>query len=239
MATYVLIHGAGSTGWEWQRVAGPLRAKGHEVVAPDLPSDDEGADLARYADVVVDAVRDRKDLVLVGQSLGGFTAPLVCARLPVDLLILVAAMVPRPGESAGEWWSNTGYTAAFRAAEERAGRPADAPFDPGVTFLHDVDPELAAEAVARGRAQSGAVFAAPWPLDAWPDVPTAFLLCRNDRFFPASFMREVVRERLGITPDEIDSGHVPALADPKTLVDHFERYRLHRADLPRPARAGY
>ena len=69
----------------------------------------------------------------------------------------------------------------------------------------------------------------PWPLSAWPDVPTRFLLCRKDRLFPATWLRRVVRDRLGITPDEIDSGHTPALSRPKELVDRLEAYR---ADLP-------
>ena len=50
------------------------------------------------------------------------------------------------------------------------------------------------------------------PLKSWPDVPTRVLLCRDDRLFPAGFIRRVARERLGITPDEIDGGHTPALA---------------------------
>lgn len=77
MATYVLIHGASSDAWYWHLVAPELRARGHDVVAPDLPSDDDRAGLSEYADVVVDAVGGRRDLVVVGQSLGGFTAPLV------------------------------------------------------------------------------------------------------------------------------------------------------------------
>jgi pimeloyl-ACP methyl ester carboxylesterase len=64
----------------------------------------------------------------------------------------------------------------------------------------------------------------PWPLDAWPDVPTRFLLCRDDRFFPASFLRRVARERLGITPDEIDGGHCVALSRPVELADRLEAY---------------
>ena len=62
-------------------------------------------------------------------------------------------------------------------------------------------------------------------LPAWPDVPTRFLLCRNDRFFPADFMRRVVQERLGITPDEMESGHLPALSKPKELAERLEAYR--------------
>src|SRR5439155_24362542 len=104
MSTYVLIHGAGSDAWYWHLVAPRLQALGHEVVAVDLPCDDDSAGFEQYADVVVKAAASRHDIVLVAQSLGGFTAPLVCDRLDVRLLVLVAAMVPRPGESAGEWW---------------------------------------------------------------------------------------------------------------------------------------
>src|ERR1700736_4519646 len=213
MATYVLIHGAGSDGWYWHLVGPKLRELGHEVVAPDLPCDDDTAGLAEYVDVVVDAIGDRSDLVVVGQSLGGFTAPLVCDRLPVDLLILVAAMVPLPGEPPGEWWTNTGWEEARRKQAERDGRPVDGEFDPMVEFFHDVPPEVTAEAFARGvRDQSGTPFEKPWPLGAWPEVPTRFLVCTRDRFFPAEFLRRVVRERLDITPDEIDSGHLPAFS---------------------------
>ena len=93
-------------------------------------------------------------------------------------------------------------------------------------FFHDVPPDVVAEAMARGeRGQSGTPFEKPWPLDAWPDVPTRFLLCRDDRFFPADFQRRVVRERLGIVPDEMDGGHLPALARPLELVERLEEYR--------------
>lgn len=215
MATYVLIHGAGSDSWYWHLVAPELRARGHDVVAVDLPSDDDRAGLAEYTDAVVDAIGDRTDLVLVAQSMAGFTAPLVCERMPVRLLVLVAAMVPSPGESPGEWWANTGHD------DERVRAS-----DPVAVFLHDLPADVQAEAMQRGaREQSGTPFERPWPLDAWPDVPTRFLLCRDDRFFPAPFMRRVVRDRLGITPDEMDGGHLPALARPQELVERLEAYR--------------
>src|SRR5689334_25243588 len=98
MATYVLIPGAGSDPWYWHLVTPQLQERGHDVVAVDLPCGDDAADLGTYTDVVVDAIGDRRDLVLVAQSMGGFTAPLVCERVPVELLVLVAAMVPVVGE---------------------------------------------------------------------------------------------------------------------------------------------
>jgi pimeloyl-ACP methyl ester carboxylesterase len=221
VATYVLIHGAGDVAWYWHLLAAELHERGHDVVAVDLPCDNESAGLSKYADTVVDAIGDRTDLVVVAQSLGGFTAPLVCDRVPVDLLVLVAAMVPSPGETGKDWWVNTGYEQAVREQGEHDDSPI-------AVFLHDVPPELAAEALAKGRDQAEAPMLEPWPLEAWPDVPTKFVLCRDDRFFPAEFLRAVVRERLGVTPDEIDGGHTPALSRPKELADRLEAYRLER-----------
>jgi pimeloyl-ACP methyl ester carboxylesterase len=215
VATFVLIPGAGSDAWYWHLVVPELEAAGHDVVAVDLPCTDDAAGFAEYADRVIDAIGDRRALVLVAQSLAGFTAPLVCERVPVDLMVLVAAMVPCPGESAGEWWVNTGYAEA---------RGPDASDDPVEVFLHDVPPAVAAESERHVHEQSAAPFTEPWPLDAWPDVPTRFLLCRDDRFFPAGFQRRVVRERLGIVPDEMDGGHLPALSRPHELAARILRY---------------
>ncbi|MCU1647254.1 MAG: Alpha/beta hydrolase family protein [Nocardia sp.] len=226
MATYVLIPGAGSDSSYWYLVTPLLQALGHDVVTPDLPCEDENAGLAEYTEVVLDAIGDRTDLVLVAQSMGGFTAPLVCERVAVELMVLVAAMVPAPGETPGDWWANTGQREARRAQDVREGRDPDAPFDPMVTFLHDLPPDVLAEALQqRPLDQAEAPFLKPWPLHSWPEVPTKFLLCRQDRLFPADFQRRVVRERLGFTPDEMDSGHLPALAHSQELVDRLEAYR--------------
>lgn len=212
MSTYVLIPGAGSDSWYWHLVVPRLEALGHDVVAVDLPHTDETADFTRYADVVVEAIGDRREVIVVAQSLGGFTAPLVCSRAAVDLLVLVAAMVPRPGESAGDWWTNTGHVFPD-------------PFDPAEVFTHDLPPELAAEAFEHTSEPAGRPFEDPWPLAAWPEVPTRFLLCRDDRLFPAEFQRRVVQDRLGFAPDEMGGGHLPALARPDELVAWLERYR--------------
>ena len=217
MSTYVLIHGAGSDSWYWHRVTPLLEERGHTVVAPDLPADDDSAGLAEYTDIVVDAIGGRDDVILVAQSMGGFTAPLVADRVPaVELIVLVAAMVPLPAEPPGEWWTNTGYDTA---------KIEQSSHDPVEIFLHDVPPDVAAESADHVTEQSGTPFEKPWPLDKWPDVPTRFLLCRDDRFFPADFLRRVVRERLDIVPDEMDGGHCPALAHPEQLVERLEAYR--------------
>jgi SAM-dependent methyltransferase/pimeloyl-ACP methyl ester carboxylesterase len=228
LSTFVLIHGAGDVGWYWHLLEAELRAHGHDVVAPDLPGDDESLELDDYADAVVAAVADRRDLVVVAQSFGGFTAPLVAVRLPVDALVFVAAMVPSSGEAPSDWWDRTGYR---KAVAEQAARDGGATGneDPYVCYYHDVPRELAAQALSMERAHpSAACGVTPWPLEALPDVPTHFILCTEDRLFPPDFLRRVVAERLGIVPDEIVAGHAVALSHPKELADILDSYTKER-----------
>jgi pimeloyl-ACP methyl ester carboxylesterase len=217
MATFVLIHGAGDVGWYWHLVETELRRRGHDVVAPDLPCDDNSATLDDYADAVVAAIGDRTDLVVVAQSYGGFTAPLVADRLHVEALVLVAGMVPASGESPAQWWENTGYREAVREQARRDGGLTGSS-DPFVAFYHDVPRALAEQALSKERGESDAAYHDPWPLDAWPAVPTRYVLCAQDRFFPRQFLHRVVAERLAIAPDEIAAGHCVALSRPVELA---------------------
>ncbi|MFE7215412.1 alpha/beta hydrolase [Streptomyces sp. NPDC001698] len=181
--------------------------------------DDDSLTLDDYADAVVEAIGDHRSLVVVGQSFGAFTAPLVAVRRPVEALVLVAGMVPGPGESPDQWWSNTGYTEAVRRQAARDGGLTGSD-DPYVAFYHDVPRELAEEAMSKERAHpSSAASAQPWPLDAWPAVPTRFVLCTEDRLFPPDFLRRLVLERLGVVPDEIAASHCVALSRPVELAD--------------------
>jgi pimeloyl-ACP methyl ester carboxylesterase len=224
VATFVLIHGAADVGWYWHLVEAELRRRGHDVVAPDLPCDDDTAGLPEYADTVVDAVGGRSDLVVVAQSFGGFTAALVADRLPVEALVLVTGMIPVPGEKAEEWFANVGYAEAVQEQARRDGGKTGSA-DPFVGFYHDVPRALAEEALSKARHQSPTAGRTPWPLDGWPSVPTRFVLCTEDRFFPPELMRRVVGERLAITPEEIAAGHCVALSRPRELADLLDSYQ--------------
>ncbi|OLR94142.1 alpha/beta fold hydrolase [Actinokineospora bangkokensis] len=226
MSTYVLVHGASSDGTHWQRVTPLLTALGHRVLTPDLPISDPRAGLTEYADAIVEAIGEHRDVVLVAQSMAGFSAPIAAARVPVDLLVLVAAMVPVPGETAGRWWAATGQPEAQRAVDLALGRDPDAPFDPDFRFLHDLPADLRARMSATEPPhQADTPFTEPWPLSAWPDVPTHALVGRDDRLFPPDFLRRVTRERLGIDAEEIPGGHLPALSQPEALVERLEAAR--------------
>jgi pimeloyl-ACP methyl ester carboxylesterase len=222
MTTFVLIPGAGGVAWYWHRVVPLLEAAGHDAIAVELPGDDERAGLAVYADRVVDAIGGRDDVILVAQSLGGFTAPLVCARVPVRMLVFVNAMIPVPGETAGAWWGRTGSEAARTEAAQRGGYSTD--FDLETYFLHDVPPAVAAAGESLQREQSDTIFGERCDFTAWPRVPIHAIAGRDDRLFPIEFQRRIADERLHVEVDAVPGGHLAALSHPRELVDRLLSY---------------
>lgn len=217
--TFVLIPGAGGTAWYWHRIVPLLRQPGHEAIAVDLPGDDPAAGLPEYTDLVADAIGGRGNVVLVAQSLGGFTAPLVAAKVPVASLVFVNAMIPRPGETPGAWWDDTGWEGARAAAAEQGGYGTE--FDPAVYFLHDVPPEVAAAGEPYQRPEADVVFGSACDFTAWPPVPIRAVAGADDRFFPVGFQRALARDRLGIEADVLPGGHLIALAQPVRLASYL------------------
>ncbi|HXZ16192.1 MAG TPA: alpha/beta hydrolase [Roseiarcus sp.] len=217
MSAFILIPGAGGMAWYWHRVPPLLRRAGHEAIAVDLPGDDESIGLNDYAGLVVRAIGDRTDVVLAAQSLGGFTAPLVCARAPVRALVFVNAMIPEPGETAGAWWANTGAEKARVAAAEASGYGAE--FDLMTYFLHDVPAEVVSGGPPAQRPEAETVFGEPCRFERWPPIPIRVIASENDRFFPVGFQRRVARNRLGADVETLPGGHLVALSNPEGLTD--------------------
>jgi pimeloyl-ACP methyl ester carboxylesterase len=224
VASFVLIPGAGGAAWYWHRVVPLLERAGHEAIAVDLPGDDPQAGLSAYADLMVAAIADRTDVVLVAQSMGAFTAAFVCDRIPDQLraLVFVNAMIPLPGETAGDWWGHTGSHAASRAAAERGGYSTE--FDLFTYFLHDVPKGIAEAGAAHEREEAEIAFDEPARFQAWPEVPIHVVVGEGDRLFPADFQARVARERLGKTVDVVPGGHLNALSYPHELADRLLSY---------------
>ena len=226
MVGFALVHGAGDVGWYWHLVEAALRAHGHVSVAPDLPADDDDLTLTDYRDAVLEAAAAidpaPEAWVVVGQSFGAFTAPLVAERLDADALVFVAGMIPAVGERPDDWWEHVGYV---QAATEQAARDGGltGSADPVTSFYHDVPPALAAEALSRGRSHpSPAAGSEPWPLAAWPRATVTSVVCAQDRFLPPGLQRRLARDRLGVEPVEIDGSHCVALSRPRELADLLE-----------------
>src|ERR1044071_1859243 len=115
-------------------------------------------------------------------------------------MIHAAAMVPPLERALTRCWS-TRFDAARPEIDDRVTWRSST-----TTFRTSAEEAL----FTGGRPQPETQSAEAFPLAAWPDVPTAVILCRHDRLFPPAWLRQVVRRRLGIEPYEIASGHTPA-----------------------------
>ena len=219
--SFVLVPGAGGNAAFWQLVEPLLQKAGYRTCAVTLPNW-PGATFSDHADAIVVAAGAPEEVTLVAQSMGAFAAPLACDRLPVSELVLLNAMIPVAGETAGEWWGNTGQADAMRSNDLREGRDPDAGFDPQTYFLHDLTPDVLA-LLSEEEEPANSLFQTRFPLDRWPDVPTTVLVGRDDRFFPYEFQRQVARDRLGLEVEQLPGGHLLALSQPEALVARLIR----------------
>ena len=222
MSMFGLVHGGGFGAWCWGRVIPELEARGHGAVTVDLTPDDQAAGAVRCAEVVARAFAAFDDLVLVGHSLAGLIIPLVPARHPVRRLVFLHALLPQPGVSVVDQLQ----------AEPAMFNPemftAQAPFweDEAVAtrfLLHDCPPEIARDAFRRLRPEPGVLGKEASPLRAWPEVPSAYIVCADDRTATPAWARRAARERLGVEPIDIPGGHCPFLARPGHLAETLER----------------
>ncbi|MCX6397324.1 MAG: alpha/beta hydrolase [Propionibacteriales bacterium] len=213
----VLLPGAGGAAAYWDQVVPLLEAEGHQAVAVELPSDDGSAGLPEYVAVAHAACEGADELLVVAQSMGGFTAPMLVDRLlregrTVLGLVLLNAMVPLPGETPGQWWDAVSSEAARVDAAEAGGWSTD--FDLETYFLHDLDEETTALLLQGGKDEVEAAFVSPCDVPAWPAVPTRVIAAAGDRFFPLALQQRVARDRLGVEPTVVPGGHLAALSHP-------------------------
>ncbi|MBZ2195765.1 alpha/beta fold hydrolase [Occultella gossypii] len=212
-----LIPGAGSDPGYWEPLQTALEAVGLDSVAVDLPCADDSADLGAYADAVLAVTAEHPgDVVLVAHSFGGFTAPLAAERLASARMVLLSAMVPRPGETPGDWWEATGQAAARRDADLAANREPDDSLES--LFYNGLTPGQIEQASSWDRPQSATPFASPWPLPAWPELPTSVLAFADDRLFPPAFQRRIAADRLGLGLGLVPGGHMGMVSHPAPLA---------------------
>jgi pimeloyl-ACP methyl ester carboxylesterase len=207
-------------------VAGPLRALGHDVVIPELPSEEPELGLEDYADAIEQALGDADDVVLVAHSLGGLNGPVVAARRALSALVYVCALVPEPGLSFSEQLSqSTDQILLFRGGRmvDDLGRSYWGDHDDTVRIMYgDLDPDDAEWAFQRLRpqAQRSQNEASPAPPDG---LRTESILGTSDRLLSPAWSRSVARHRLGVEPVELATGHFPMITHPELLAESLAR----------------
>jgi pimeloyl-ACP methyl ester carboxylesterase len=219
VTTFALVHGAWHGPWCWERLRPELEARGHRVVAVDLPSDDPSLGSADSAAAVSRALHGAgDDVVIVGHSLAGLAIRLVALARPVRRLVFLCALLPEVGlslrEQAGVFVDGFG-AALVRDELDRSYWPEGAA-EQGL--YPECDPETAEWAAARLRPQSHLPSLETAPLETWPAGESTYVLGARDHCVDPAWSRRAARERLGVDPVELDAGHSPFLTCPRELA---------------------
>lgn len=226
MTTFALVHGAWHGAWCWERLTGPLRERGHDVVVPELPSEDTEAGLEEYAETIERALGDTDDVVLVPHSLGGLVGPAVAARRPLTALVYVSSLVPEPGLSFGDQLAASEEPILLfeggRAVDEQ-GRSHWPDAEATARIMYpDLTPGDARRAAERLRPQAQRSQAEPSPAPP-PGLRAESIVGTGDRILSPAWSRRVARERLGVEPVELPTGHFSMITHPEPLADALAR----------------
>ncbi len=228
MTTFVLVHGAWSSGWDWSEVTARLRAHGHDVHVPTLTGLGERAHVAHedgsigldtHIQDVVALIewRDLEDIVLVGHSYAGMVITGAASRVAwrIRRLVYVDAFVPENGQSLADLTGPDARTHLELVATANKGRV------PPLIRPHEAPAGTRAEGYnQRLRPMPLACFTQPVRLNG--DEATIF-----DRVFlyatggaPTSRTRffEALRDRPGWRVSTVGTGHVVMIDDPATLA---------------------
>jgi pimeloyl-ACP methyl ester carboxylesterase len=221
MATFALIHGGFHGGWCWDLLVPELQKRGHRAVAPDMPISDPTCGNVDYAAIVIDALDDvDDDVVVVGHSQGGTTVPYVAAVREVAKMIYLASAVPLPGESFAEFLvANPTFLNLEIGESDDRGCMVIAPEVARSTFFDDCPEDVAAWAIARLRNQAPTPIAEVCSLTEFPKVPAEYIVCLDDSALNPEACRELAHDRLGVVAREIPGSHSPFLTRPSELAD--------------------
>jgi pimeloyl-ACP methyl ester carboxylesterase len=223
MSIFCLVNGSTQNPLCWKLLVPELEKFGHQVITPSLPVDQPAASGTRYAEVIAQALKDTSDeVVLVGHSASGMFIPLVPSLRPIRQLIYLAALIPQPGASIRDQLAtdadmlNPQWLAACRSGNDPSTNDEVA-----IEFLfHDCQPEE----INLGMATRLGMYAEraiveTFPLKALPDVPSAYIVCSEDRTISPNWSRRTARKRLGVEAIELPGGHCPYLSRPVQLAD--------------------
>ena len=224
MTAFVLVHGGYHGGWCFQPLVDELTRRGHTAVAPDLPCDDPNAGYAEYVAAVLDTMQsiDGSDVVLVGHSLGCYTAPLVALQRPARRLVLLCAVPALPGEPIPMDESSI-LTQDLLTATTFVGPDGLQMMSPATfhhLFYEGLDPATAWSALVRLRPQAVKPMTELWPLTEWPDIPRTIVLAAEDRV--VAIERGIVAARRlldGAEPIVLPGSHSVFYTNPHALAD--------------------
>lgn len=215
MTEFVLIHSTGQGAAGWDRVARALADRGHATHAIELP-DDPGLAAADYAELISQQVGDvGAPPVVLAHSGSGPLLPAAARTLAARRQVWLAAWVPDEHATFAEEVSDHAET-AFNP--EWIGKDPTVDDEVAAEFVyHDCDQATLAWALSTRRAfVPRAVYHERILLAR--EIPSTYIVASEDRTIRPEWQRRMARERLGVQPIEIESGHCPNVSQPDRLA---------------------
>lgn len=225
MTLLALLHGGMHRSWSWDLVISALSRHGLDTVAPELPVDDDAAGAHEWACVAANAINRvadpaDPDVIVVGHSIAGLCVPIIANLRPVRRMIFLAGLIPAPGQTFVEHLAANPDAMTFDAELAPDGGPFGLTWESVRNgFYHDCPEPLARRAFNGLRSQSFTVLTERCPLDVWPDVPSTYIVMRDDRAVGPDWSRRVAREQINADVIEMDGGHSPFFARSSQLCD--------------------
>jgi hypothetical protein len=229
---WVLLHGTGQGPQGWERLIDVLEGRGHRAFAVDFPCDRPELLAEDYAGIVADQIGaavhggpavDRP--AVVAHSGAGLLLPAVAEAVRARHLVWLAAAVPDFAGGSSFVQQIQGSAADIAGEEWRSfGRLSTEDPVIGAYFgFHDCDLETLRWAVTTLRLFFPEAAYAQAPPPAPPRTPSTYVLPRHDRTLRPDWMSKVARERLGVEPIKVDTGHFPHVSRPQMLAEILEQ----------------
>ena len=231
--TFVLLHGAWHGGWCWERVAAPLRARGHRVSTPTQTGLGERSHLIS-ADLTLETFTDDlvnhvlfeglTDVILVGHSFGGNALSGAAERIAdrIKGLVYLDCTVIEGGTRLVDQMSPGALRERVKAFEASPDGISIAA--PPAEVFGVLDPSQQAWVEARLTPHPISTMLAPMPITGKPGngLPARYIACTDPLYHPHERVRGWA-EMLGCTAEQIATGHDAMVSAPDALVEMLDR----------------
>ena len=210
----VFCHGLWADGSCFNKVMGPLRAEGFEVIASEHGLDSLQGDV----DCVLRAIgRVSSPVILVGHSYGGTLITAAGTDDRVAGLVYICALAPdetETSQSQQDKFSVTDVFSHIEIADDRIWLLRD-----GVEyFAGDLSDEEQELTWATAMSPVADLFTQKVDGVAWRTKPSWYIVGKDDHTVNPLLERSAA-QRMGATTYEVESSHVPMLSRPDLVLD--------------------